>query len=318
MKEYFTSVFDNELTWMVPLAILVHPLSIDIFLGPNLVNGALAFWFFIESLLQLNKKKVFYAVILIVFSSFCNLAYCFVAFYIFWKNRVELKRLKFPAAIYLIFSLMYFYKYLLVLPHNPFVFFIYYLQTILLPIYLNLFSYSLYPFTLVSFLTAAAIVIIFLVRQQNDRRSRKYWPLLFLPSLGVLISPWNTHPQFWHEIIYTPSSYIVITFAFVTILAIHIPRTIFISYILLLILISINWGKSWIPLSGLLEMSIAELPPKYEQTATAKRLLAWQYLSEDKKEMGVDLLKKLLSSDPENENLKKDLSLFSNTAQNKK
>lgn len=319
LHSYFSEFFDKEFAWLVPLAIVLHPLSLDAFLAPNVISGGLAFWLFLESQFFLKQKKSLYAFLMIVLAGFCNFSFSFLSVYFFWKQREDLKKYKFPFAIYLFFLCLYLYKHLLSTPHNPFTFIVYFLQTLILPMLLTIFNYSLFPFPWISLLVVLVVLGIFLWKQKKDNRSKEYWPILILPALSVLFQHWNGEYKFWHEILFTPSSYLCITFAFVTILAIHVPRYIFYTYFLILIIISVSWSRSWFPLSNLLEVSISDLPEHFEQTKYAKKILALQYSYEGDNNAAKAVIKELANTYPQDSELQQDYkTLFQTENQNKK
>ena len=309
---FFKGFFDKEMAWLVPLTILIHPLSIDLFLGPNLVSGALAFWLFIEAQLLIQKKEYSFGFLLLVFASLCNISFSFVTIYFLWQQREIFKRFRLPVFIFLVYLSLFLYQNLLVEFHNPFTFIVYYLQALILPLFMTLFNYSLFSFPLISLVVVLIILGIFVFRQRKDDRSKPFWIFLLVPFFAVLFHPWNEDYKYWHEIIFKPSSYLCVTFSFVTIMAIHTPKRIFYAYFLFLLIISVNWGQMWFPISGLLEATIMDLPVTFKQEPVAKRVLAWQYIYEGNIKPGRYILKELSNSDPKNEDLKKDLYFIKN------
>jgi hypothetical protein len=203
---------------------------------------------------------------------------------------------------------MYLSRNYLKLHHKPLVFLTYFLQNIIAPFTINIFEFSLFhastPLIIFSFLLFG----FFIFKQRNEIQSRAFWPYIILPAFGVLYHPWNEKFKFWHEIIFTPSSYICITFAVVAMLAFHLPKKVFYGYTVFIIIFSALWSFQWNPLSNLIDYSITSLPPSFTEMITAKRLLAWELLYENQTERGETLLRGLLIENPKNEDIWNDLN----------
>lgn len=310
LHTFYKDMFDSEMGWLVSLAIVLHPLSIELFLGPNLVGGALSFWLFLEALFLAKKEKYLLSLCLLFSAGLLNVAYTFVSFYFAWKERKKLKDFRVPILIYCFFSILYMSKNLLHTPHNPFTFFVYYVQTLIFPVFLTLFSYSLFPFSVSALVMVLLMFAILIFKQRSDPRSKSFWPLLFLPVLAVCFHPSNEGDKFWHEIVFQPSSYLCITFAFITILAIQLPRRIFLVYFFCLFWASFVWGRYWFPLSNLLEVAVTDLPEKFEHTINAKRILAWQHIREGHVKLGKTMIVELQELNPKNQDLINDLNVL--------
>lgn len=306
LKEFFSSLFSA----IVTLAVILHPLSIDAFLAPNFIAGSLAFLFFLESLIFLKKEKHAYALGVVVLASVCNLAYGLFPLYYVYTYRKQLSKFYVPAGIYLYLFLIYFFKLFYLTPHNPLIFFSHFSLKVLAPFSLSFFDYSTFPFSPISAIISISLLIIFLRFQQIDSRSTRFWPMLFFPLIAVFSHQWIGPYQFWHEVILTPSNFLCITFALVVMLAIHLPKEIFVAYFIVILALSYDWGTRWSPTSNLIWQSVIDLPSDYKETLTAKRVLAWQFLYEKKTREAEEMLRALLVENPGNEDLNSDLKLI--------
>lgn len=310
LHSYFKKMFDKEVAWILPLIILLHPLSIDLFLAPNLISGAIAFWLFVESQLFFIHRKPLAGLSVLIIASLCNLPLIFVLLYSFWKYRENLSRFKYPIFIFIFFGLLYLYKNLLTLTHNPIKFFITYLHSLILPFSMTVLNYSFFPFSKISLALVLVVLGILLWRQKFNPLSKPYWPLLILPALGVFFHPWIEPYRFWHDLIYSPSTYLCITFAFFTILAMHAPKSILYTFLLVGCLVSLKWSPMWLSYSSMLEVSIGQIPDKHEHLVSMRRLLAWEYFNEGKKSESLKLMKELSASNPNNLELESDLKII--------
>lgn len=308
MSEYLKKYFTAGFALIVTLTIMLHPLSIDAFLGPNLFSGVIAFWILLEALFLQREGKALWAILISLIAGIFNIAYSLVPLYFFYKLTNDKKR-KFiiPALVYVAFLGLYYYKLTLLSTHNPLSFLSSHLQSIVFPFYINFFTPSLLPFDFQQTLLGGFLLIVILWREEKNKTSRSYWFLIFLPLVGTMINQWTNSYKFWNEVVYSSSTYLSITFAFILMMAIHLPKKVFISYSLLTLIFSYNWASQWNPLSQLMKSSINNLPENYNEIVLVKRTLVWQLFNEEKYIEGKRVLKDLISEFPKNDALKKDL-----------
>lgn len=311
LSAYLKNFFENKFSIVISLTVLLHPLSIDSFLAPNFLPGAIAFFFLIEGLHYLKKEKVGMALFLLLLSSVCNIYYTFFLLYIMYLHRSFFIHFKKYVFVFLVFLVFYFRNFILHTPHNPIIFLSYFIQNIFLPLSLTVFNYSLYSFNLMYFLLTVVFLLLALWRQQiHGKKIDHLFPLIFLPSLGVYFTQWTEAYRFWHEVLLTPSSYLCITFAFIVMMALYLPRVLFYIYFLLILIVSFDWGQRWVPLAGVIKYSISVLPDDYSYSLNAKRFYAWELIYEKKLVQGHQLLEALKIENPHNEEIKSDLEVF--------
>lgn len=310
LNKYLKDFFPNSFSIVVALAILFHPLSIDAFLGPNFISGPLAFFLFLEALFFIKKENILGAIFLIMGAAACNLAYCLVPIYIFLKYKKQLQQYLIPAVFYSLLLSIYLWKHLFLTPHNPIVFFSYFIMNLLAPLSLNIIDYSLFPFFASATILTVSVLLVIRWRQSFNSCSKQFWPMLFLPIIGSGFHQWSTPYRFWNNVLFSPSNFLCITFSFIVMLAIHLPRKIFIFYFAFILFFSVNWAFQWHPNSNLLEYSLNSLPSNYSELTTVKRVLAWEYLHEKNHKNGFELLRVISIENPELESLKKDLEVL--------
>jgi hypothetical protein len=308
LKEFFTSGF----SLLVTITILLHPLSIDAFLAPNPIGGPLAFYIFLEGLFMLRKEKFEWAILLMILASIFNFAYCVFPLFFFFKHRATLKKYLVPVLLYAFIGFIYFKKHFLNGDHNPIIFYSLFFQNLLIPMSLSVIDYSVFPFNPMSTALSIVFILLFCWREQYDKRSRSFWPMLLFPIFGLTRHQWTEAHHFWDDVILTSSNSLCITFAFIVMLAIHLPKKIFALYVVVILLFSYDWAQERHPYSKVLEESIVNLPADYPEIATVKRVLAWQYLYENKKKKGSDLLNALSRENTKDKNLLKDLEVLKN------
>ena len=64
------------------------------------------------------------------------------------------------------------------------------------------------------------------------------------------------------------------------------------------------------PLSNSIGQSVVDLPEGFKYSVEAKRVLAWQYLFENKDQRGYDILKILQNENPTNKDIATDIENF--------
>jgi hypothetical protein len=254
-------------------------------------------------------NKLTWALLMMLASSACNIAYSLFPVYYFIKMDKKKVHLV-PILLYLLLLGFYFGKLILHSAHNPITFFTYFINYLTLPISINAFTPALLPFSPIAFSIALTVILLILWGQRNKPYTQYFFPFLFLPVIGDLIHQWAKPYLFWSEVVFTSSNFLCMTFAFITTIAMLLPRKYFASYVILLTFLSWNTAIQWNPISNLLRQSVLNLPTDYKEIATAKRTLAWQLLNEGKNEEGKSLLTDLASEFPGNTQIKSDLKLL--------
>jgi len=306
LEAYFTPLF----ALLVSVTILLHPLSIDALMAPNLLNGAVAFWLFLEALFLMKEGNENGSFVLMILASVCNISYSLFPIFYFIQKRS--KKTWIFVLVYLVLIVLYYIKLWYPTFHNPVVFAAYFVQNLVAPIYMTALTPALLPLSLFSVISAALILLLIFWGEDRNKLSRFFWPLLFLPLIGSAVHQWTAPLNFWSEIIFNGSSFLCITFAFVTMVAIHIPKKAFVLYSCIMLFLSFNWAVQWVPLSKVMRLSVLNLPLDYPKSLEAKRALAWELIYEGKLIEGKNLTEELLKNNPGNQDLENDLLLIKN------
>lgn len=308
LRVFFSEYFTNSFSQIVISAILFHPLSIDAFFLPNVFTGALSFLLFIEAMILLKKEKPTIALFLFFLSSVFNIAYCLLPVYFFSRNYHKLSKLLPLAVTYIVFLIIFILGNFLNGIHNPFVFFTYFIQALIVPYPVHVVNFGLFPFSKIAFTVSIFILFIFYFIQTRKKILNEYLPLLFLPLIGVILVPWSYGYHFWSDVFFSPSSYMVITFSFIFFLAQSIPKKAFYLYFFVTFLLSLYWITHFFPFSNAINASLENLPSGFAQDTTSiKRLLMKQYFFENKIEESKNLGLQLLIERPGNIDIKNDL-----------
>ncbi len=308
-SEYLKSYLDKYPAYVASLVILLHPLSLDIFYGPNFISGILAFYFFIEALHALKHEALYWAIGLNIVAAACNLAFCLFPIYFYYINRKKLN-FGFGIILYSLLLIVYYWKHLLLIFHNPLNFFSYFTINLILPTTLSNFHFGLFPFSDIRLVSAIFIFIIFYWRHTLHPIAKDFWPYFLFPFAGIFAHQWTGIYSFWDELMLYPSTYLCFTFGFITLLAIYIPRTYFYLYSTLIISYSLFILMHSFPLSNSIGQSVVDLPEGFKYSVEAKRVLAWQYLFENKDQRGYDILKILQNENPTNKDIATDIENF--------
>ena len=105
LKNLFAYTFQKSFSTLLALIVVLHPLSIDAFMAPNLMAGGLAFLFFIEAQLYLKKENIKPAFLFLLLASLINMSYALFPIYTFFMYRKSLKNY-WPQC--LLYSLLFF------------------------------------------------------------------------------------------------------------------------------------------------------------------------------------------------------------------
>lgn len=308
LRVFLSDFFSNSFSQVVICAILFHPLSVDAFFLPNVFTGALSFLFFVESMIFLKKGKLFITLFFLLLSSVFNIAYCLMPIYFFTRHYSKLSKLLPIAIAYTLFLIIFILGNFLNGAHNPFVFFTYYIQALLVPYPVHIVNFGLFPFSIIAFIASTFILVTFYIIQAKKKILNEYLALLFLPLIGVILVPWSYGYHFWSDVFFSPSSYMVITFTFILFLAHSIPRKVFYLYFFVTFLLSLYWIIHFFPFSNAISTSLNYLPTDFAQDTTPlKRLLVKQYFLEKKIEESKNLGLQLLIEQPGNIDIKNDL-----------
>ncbi len=315
-QKYLLNFFTESMAWAVSFLVFTHPLSIDMFVAPNLIPAPLAFSVFIEALLMEKKEKYISTILLSALSALFNISFFFFPLYFIWKHRAQLKSLFFPGLIYLFFGVIYLYKHLLIPFHNPLKFLSYFTLNLISPFSLSVFDFSFFPWSWLALSVLIFSFAFFLLRQKKETATKELWPYLLMFLCGINLQQWFEPYRFWHTVIFTPSNFICLTFVLLVFIAFHVPQKIVLPYFILCLFVSIDWGMSWNPYSNVLGRSLEELPDSFTETMNAKRVYAWEKLYEDKSLEGEKIIKELIKRNPKAEELKSDLELLKNLKHN--
>lgn len=318
LKFFLNKYCDSDLSWAISTAVMLHPQTIDTFTAPHFIGGVLAFSFCLEALICFEQTKNRLGLLLLAASSVCNLNYTFILFYFLWINGKTLKEFIIPALMFVCFSCLYLVSHLQD-GHILYVinFFVTFIENSFIPVKLNIFSYSYLPFSWSMTLAISILLTTLLLRQRKNTLFKYLYPTLFLPAAGIMFSSWTESYQVWSDVLVPHSNFLIITFAFVVLLALSMPRKIFYAYTLLLIYVSFQWTISSFPFSNLMENSLIALPESYKKTVEARNALAWQYYFENDFAKAETELKALLKTYPQREDLQKNF-LFDLIHQTKK
>jgi hypothetical protein len=205
---------------------------------------------------------------------------------------------------------IYLYKYALNYPHNPFFFLPYFIQNVIAPLTLTIFEFSLFKFSFYSSAFTVLLLLFFFSQEKKNPRSRFLWPLIFIPAFGVLYHQWDERYNFWRDLIFSPSSFLCITFAITSMIAFHFPRKFFYLYAAVIISISYMWSYQWKSVSDLIQVSILSLPQEFEYKVEAKRLLVWELFYEKQNKRAENILNALIEENPQNKVLQDDLKHY--------
>lgn len=305
-KDYFEKIFSVT----IATAVVLHPLTIDAFTGPNTLAGPLAFAFILEGLFFLKKEHIKTGLFFLCLGSLCNIAYILLPLYFFILHWNKIREYTYVGGIYLLLISIYLFKHRLHGHHQPHIFLTYFIQNIFAPLTLNIFSFSLFNFSWFSTVFTIMIFCLFFMKLRKEKDVYLFLPFIFLPCVGVLYHPWQQKYEFWHEIILSSSSYYSIVFGMTALLAFCIPKKFFIGWSFFILIISFLWGIQWREISGLIEVSLNNLPPNFTEMVEAKRLLAWEFLFEHKNERGLSILQGLARENPRNFEIQSDLKLI--------
>jgi hypothetical protein len=121
-----------------------------------------------------------------------------------------------------------------------------------------------------------------------------------------LVHQWTGIYKFWDEVVFVSSNYLSITFAFIFMMAVHLPRRVFIAFSIATLVFSYLWGSQWYPMSRMMINSSISLPDNYKATKFVKRTIAWQLLNEERIIDGKKMLGEMLKEYPQDAELKKD------------
>jgi hypothetical protein len=291
-------------------AIVFHPLALDSFLGPNTIEGPLAFAFILEGLNFFKRDKIKSGLGCMLVGSLCNIVYFLLPLYFFILYRKKIKDFSYAGLSYFFLISIYLNKHFLFVHHKPYVFLTYFLQNFFAPLTLNIFSFSLFNFSWIASAFVLLIFLFFFLRIKVKSEIYFYLPLILLPCFGVYFHPWNQTYEFWHEIIFSPSSYYSIIFGMTALLAFSVSKKFFVGWSFFILVISFLWGTQWQETSGLIEVSLNNLPPNFVEIVRAKRFLAWEFIFEHKNERGEAILQGLAKENPRNIEIQSDLKLL--------
>ncbi len=308
LTTFLQDLYPSSSAMIISAAILLHPLSIDAFLGPNLLHGTIAFWLLLESLFLMKSSKPEGALGCMVLAGLCNVSYSLIPVYYFFRLKPS-KKILIPALVYILLLGFYFQKLSFNDFHNPISFLNSFYTNLIFPLSMNIYSASLFKinsFNLVSVMAISAFIVWGMQRQD---KLKPFIPLLFLPLIGELIYQWDSKADFWSDIIFSGSTYLCITFAFIIFLAAYVPKKIFMVYFFLMLFFSFNWAYLWKSFPEVLNQSILNLPEDYPQMLKAKRTYAWQLMYEGKLIQGRSLLQDLYNISKDEE-IKKDLEVL--------
>lgn len=281
LRTYLKNFFDQNFADLLTFLILFHPLSVDAVMAPNLIAGGLAFLFLIEGLIRLEKLHLSWSLLLFTIASICNISYGLFPIYIFYKNKKSLQHLLPYFIFYSFLFIAYYGVHLLTSPRNPFIFFTYFLQNLLLPLAPNIINYGFFPFAKIPFLLTAMFLGFFYWKQKTNSKLKEFLPFIIFPLIGVVVFPWTETYQEWHEVIYAPSSFLSITFGVVMICAFCLPQKFFRLYFVAIFLLSIYWILYWFPHSRIIESSLNNLPKDFAgELPKIHNFLDKQYLYE--------------------------------------
>jgi hypothetical protein len=303
LSSFFNLYFDQTLSNILTLIVLFHPLSIEAILAPNAIAGSLAFLLFIEGLIRIKRNSLNSAMILFLGASICNIGYSLFPIYYYNKHKTKFQNY-FPYYFtYLVLLVLFMFVRLLKHTHNPFTFFSYFIHNLIAPISVNIFSYSVFPFSLNIFILSMIIFGVLFYIQVKKKLGMDNLFILILPLIGIFFEPWTEQSFYWQEIIYSPSSYLPITFAFFFILAFFLPKSFFKVFIFVVLYFSIQWTTCFNSFSNIIETSIGNLPTDYSsELKNMKRVLSDAYFFEHRTKDALKVLEFLsleFPNDPE-------------------
>lgn len=312
LVQYLETYFNPQFAVLVSATILLHPLSIDALMAPNLLNGVVAFWLFLESLFLMKEGHEKSSFGLMILASICNISYSLFPVYYFIRNRSKTSLVLISALTYIVLIILYYIKLWYPTFHNPIVFASYFVQNLVAPIYLTNFTPAMFSFSIFSMVSAVLILLLIFWGEDKNKLSRPFWPMLILPLIGSVVHQWTEPVNFWSEFIFNGSTFLCMTFAFVTMVAIHIPKKAFVVYFCLMSFFSFNWAAQWMPHSRAFRESVLNLPQEYPKLLEAKRVLVWELIYEGKLIEGKMMAEELLKNNQGNKDLENDLFIIRN------
>ncbi len=308
LRKFLSYYFDDFLSIFISLLILLHPLSIDSFLAPNLFAGSMAFLLFIEAQLAIKNGQLDLAFLFFGGTAFLNISYGLFPLYFYILHRKAFKKFLPIILFYSFLLLLFFTSHLLPTAHNPFLFLGYFIQNIIAPITPMIISYAIFPFHILPILLSVLLLLIFFLAKKKNNVISDFWPWIFLPIIGVLFSPWTEPINFWHDILYFPSSYLTITFSIIIISALLIPKKLLYLSCIFIFFFSLYWGRSWLTPSTFIASSLSQVPSDFHNdNLKFKRVLAKQFYDEKNYPNSQNVLLLLNNDFPENIEIKQDL-----------
>ena len=311
MAKLISYYLPEELSQITTLAVLFHPLSIDAITSPRSIPTGVSILLFIEAMLLFKRNKYHIGLLIFMLTTLFNISFLFFPAYFLFSYYKELKKFKFLILSFYILLFFYLSKHILISSHNPFVFFIYFIQNFIIPLPINIISFSLFPFSYHTTVVALGLILVFTFKYIQKKFPKELWYFLFLPMFGTLFSPWIENYNFWHEVLFASSNFMIMTLALTVMLALSIPRQIFYSFFSLMFIISLIWIFNSFPFSKVIEFSIDNLPVHFHnETILLKRSLARQYLIENKLEEAKNILLPIAKEKPMNLDIQMDLILL--------
>jgi hypothetical protein len=314
---FLNRFFNTEMSFVITITTLFHPWSIDAFLAPNLLEGPIAFLILIFAIEKLLDEQILFSQIIFILAGVFNISLTLIPIYIYIKKFKELKNYTLYHLLYLIILFYYLRKHELMLDRLPLHFYIHYIQNIFFPITLSIFTYSLAPINFPSMATVFLFVFLLWFNKRKELQKLYFLlPFSILTFIGTMTTSWNEKYFFWKEVIFNPSSFMIVTFSTIILLALSIPKRIFYAYTFFIIFVSTFWGICWFPNSKILEYSKDNLPKDYSQIFYMQKLMAWQYLYEGDTQRGIQILDKLTLEYPKDQEILKELLYLKSQSNN--
>lgn len=307
----FNIDFSSKVAATITALFILHPLNLESLLGPNFINGALAFWLLLEGInsskeFQKSNNEVWRAMLFFSLAGMLNIHYILIPIYFGYK----LLKAHYWKMIFLIpYSLMavcFLYFNFSGAEYNPLKYFTLFVVNIFAPLQTNFFHYGLFSVNHYLYIFSFAIFILFIINKMKGQQKDEV-VITLLICLTMSFRNFNFRTDFWTHLMGNTASYMFLTYVFCNFILHFLKEKIYIALGCFWLYLTFINVANFFPTSKYIESSFQQLPEEFSKFKDAQKVMAWQFLYEEKKTEGEKIIRQLILDNPNDQELKDQL-----------
>lgn len=304
--------FSKRMAIIITSIFILHPLNIESLLGPNFINGSLAFWLLLEGIatakeFQKSNIEIWKSMFYLTLAGTLNIHYVLIPIYFGYKN-LSIRYWKTLFLLpYALLAFCFLFFNFSGIEYNPFNYFTLLTVNIFAPLQTTFFHYGLFPVPHSLYFFSLAILILFIFHKIKTKQKDELIVTLLI-CLTFSFRNFNFRTDFWTHLMGNTSSYMFLTYVFSMFILQFLKEKVFIALGCFWIYLTLVSATNFFPTSKYIESSFQQLPEEFSKFKEAQKTMAWQLLYEGKKVDGEKIIRQLINEYPADQDLKDQLN----------